>query len=74
MILKATIDRFEGDKAVLKTKDNETILWPKTKLTDNLKEGSSVIIVLTDDQKEEDSNKQLAKDILNEILNVEKDK
>jgi len=72
MIIKAIIDRFEEEKAILKTEDNKNIFWPKEKLAGNLKEGSSVIIVITDDKKDEESNKKLAKDILNEILNVEK--
>jgi len=71
MIIKATIDRFEEEKAILKTEDNENIIWPKNKIANNLKEGSSVMIMITDDKKDEESNKKLAKDILNEILNVE---
>ena len=70
MIVKITIDRFEGDKAVIKTDDNETIIWPQNKLPKNLSEGSALLFIITGDKGEEESNKQLAKDILNEILDT----
>jgi protoporphyrinogen oxidase len=70
MIVKLTIDRFEGDKAVLKTEDNDAIIWPQNKLPNNLNEGSALLFVITGDRDEEKSSKQLAKDILNEILNT----
>jgi hypothetical protein len=70
MIIKFIIDRFEGDKAVLKTEDNDTIIWPQNKLPNNLNEGSALLFVITSDKDEEKSSKQLAKDILNEILDT----
>ena len=42
MNINLTIDRFENEKAVLKTKDNESIIWPKNKLPENLKEGDVI--------------------------------
>jgi hypothetical protein len=69
---KVTIDRFEGDKAVLKTEDNQTIVWPKNKLPQDVKESSVLNIVLSLDSHVEDTDKKLAKDILNEILNSDK--
>ena len=68
MIISLTIDRFENGKAVLKTNDNETIIWPKNKLPDNLKEGSVLNFTIADDKYKEEDKKKLAKDILNEIL------
>ena len=73
MILKLIVDRFEGDKGVLKTEDNQTIVWPKNKLPINSKEGEVLLFVITNSKEEEKSSKQLAKDILNEILDVEDD-
>ena len=66
MILKLVIDRFEGEKAVLKTEDNETVVWPKNKLPENLSEGGTVMFVISGGGGE--SGRKLAKDILNEIL------
>ena len=74
MLIKLTIDRFEEDKAVLKTEENETVIWPKNKLPKNLKEGAKMLFFITDNKEEEKFSKQLAKDILNEILDTGENK
>lgn len=66
-----TIDRFEGDKAVLKTEDNNTIVWPKDKLPNQAKEGEVLTFTITNDIEAEKDKKELAKNILNEILDTE---
>jgi ABC-type uncharacterized transport system YnjBCD ATPase subunit len=71
MIMKLTIDRFEGDQAVLKTEDNATIIWPKEKLPKNANAGSVLLFAVTNDVKGEEDSKKLAKDILNEILTTD---
>ena len=70
MILKVTIDRFENEKAVLKTEDKQTIIWPKDKLPENIHEGGVLKIAISSDQATESVDKELAKGILNEILNT----
>lgn len=69
MDIELTIDRFEGDKAVLKTNDGDTIIWPKEKLPENIHEGSVLAMSIHTLAEKENENKQQAKDILNEILN-----
>ena len=66
--LEVTVDRFENEKAVLKTADNNTILWPKENLPENIKEGTVLNISVKTETEKELEKKQLAKDILNEIL------
>lgn len=66
-----TIDRFENEKAVLKTEDGATMIWPKNKLPANLKEGAVIIFTIFSEPELEKNKKKLAKDILNEILDVE---
>lgn len=70
MLIKLTIDRFEGDKAVLKTNDGLTVLWPKNKLPENSKEGSLINFTINKDLETEDEKRILAKNILNEILDI----
>ena len=70
MKIKLTIDRFEEDKAVLKTDNNQTIVWPKNKLPENVKEGSVLAFKILTDEDSEKNQRNQAKDILNEILNV----
>ena len=69
MYINLTIDRFEEDKAVLKTENNETIIWPKDKLPAEAREGSVLQFEIKADKAAAADKKQLAKDILNEILN-----
>lgn len=70
MNYKLTIDRLEGDKAVLKTEDGQSIIWPKNTLPKDAREGMVLSFNITDDEKEEKNDRQLAKDILNEILDT----
>lgn len=72
MTIKLTIDRFENNKAILKTDDGETIIWPKSKLLENSHEGMVLMFHITGDAEAEENKKQLAKDILNEILDTGK--
>lgn len=67
---EVTIDRVEGDKAVLKLEDNETIIWPKKDLPEGAKEGAVFFITIKNIKEKENNNKKLAKDILNEILDT----
>lgn len=71
MMIKLTIDRFESDQAVLKTEDNTAIIWPKEKLPKNINAGSVLLFTITNDAKDEEDSKKLAKDILNEILKTD---
>lgn len=71
MKFEFTVDRFEDNKAVLRSEYNETVIWPKEKLPTNIKEGSIVAFMISDGSEIKDEKTNLAKDILNEILNVE---
>jgi hypothetical protein len=65
------IDRFEEDLAVLLTNDKQIINWPKNLLPPDAKEGSVINFSLLLDGKKTDDKKDLAKQILNEILGGE---
>ena len=68
MNITVTIDRFEGDKAVLITQDKQAINWPKDRLPQKAREGTVLEINIVDTANKTKENKQLAKNILNEIL------
>jgi len=70
MTIKLTIDRFENDKAILKTEDRSTIIWPKDQLPQDSHEGMVLIFNIINDAQGEKDKKQLAKEILNEILDT----
>lgn len=70
--IKGIIDRIEGQKAVLSLDDGQKLIWPMEKLPANSAEGSVIKLILTDGGlTEEAARNLLAKDILNEILDVE---
>ena len=71
MKLQVIIDRFEGDKAVLVTDDNNTIVWPKEKLPKEAREGSNLVINILSSKEAQKNNSEQAKAILNEILDTE---
>ena len=70
MIFKLTIDRFEGERAILNSDDGDTVIWPKTKLPAEAKEGSVVEFRIKDDKLAEAEKREMAKKILNEILDA----
>lgn len=69
--LAGTIDRFENDKAVIVLNDGQQLIWPKAKLADDITAGMSINLCLSEDESGTKENKQLAKDVLNEILQSE---
>ncbi len=66
MKMKLTIDRIEGEKAILKDDDGQTIIWPTEKLPEGGTEGTVLTFLIT---KGDSKNNELAKDIINEIIN-----
>ncbi|KKQ60440.1 MAG: hypothetical protein US81_C0021G0009 [Parcubacteria group bacterium GW2011_GWE2_38_18] len=63
------IDRIEGEMAVLKA-EGFTINWPINKLPKEVREGQALNFQIATKEEAEMKNKKLAKDLLNEILNV----
>jgi len=68
MNIELIIDRFEGEFAILKTKDNQTINWPKNKLPKDTKEQTKLNFHISQNSSQVNTNEN-AKTILNEILN-----
>jgi len=67
MNIKLIIERIENGQAVLKTEDGQNIIWPVNKLPEPISEGAILNISINN---KEQKNNQLAKDILNEILDT----
>lgn len=70
MMIKLTIDRFEEDQAVLKTDGGKDVIWPKDSLPAECREGSVLEFQIKDDKSAEEEKRGIAKQILNEILDV----
>lgn len=71
--IEGIIDRIEGDKAIISIKDGQTIHWPIEKLPKNSLEGNNIKIFIAQQEiSDEEERNLLAKNILNEILDVEK--
>jgi len=69
--LNGTIDRFEENQAIIKLENGTTLLWPKEKIPDNLKEGELIKLLMQSDKTETNKQEETAKNILNEILQNE---
>lgn len=72
--IKGIIDRIEGQKAILSLDDGQKLNWPIEKLPPDCVEGSIVILNLNTGENsgnEDDEKNLMAKNILNEILNIE---
>ncbi|MDO8507915.1 MAG: DUF3006 domain-containing protein [bacterium] len=67
---KATVDRFEGDFAVV-IADSISIDIPKGILPEDAKEGDVIYIRVTNDEEETKSQGELARSLLNEVLKEE---
>jgi len=68
--LKTTIDRFEGDYAVL-SYGSGTIEWPKDKLPSGAAEGDVIVLTAQKDADATKSREELARTVINEILKKE---
>ncbi|HLD27818.1 MAG TPA: DUF3006 domain-containing protein [Patescibacteria group bacterium] len=68
--LTGTLDRFEEKLAVIKTLDGGEIFWPIKNLPDEVKAGDSLTLTLETDREQTSGKAELAKSMLNEILNT----
>ena len=66
-----TIDRFEDDNAVLKFENGRSISWPLTNLPENIKESEIINFKITTNKEKKETDRSIAKSILNEILNTD---
>ena len=69
--LNGTIDRLEGNQAVLKIENGATLLWPTEKLPNGFVEGQAIKLSLLTDSDVTEDKEIIAKNILNEILQSE---
>ena len=67
----AVVDRIEGNKAVLKLDDGQSLFWSMDNWPVEASEGTVVKLVLMTDKDEEAEREKMAKAVLNEILKVE---
>ena len=70
--VKAVIDRFENDLAVIKI-DGAEVLWPKDELPKSFHEGEAIVFQILADHEADKDREQRAKDLLNELLRNEEE-
>lgn len=70
--LQATVDRFEGEQAVLRTDDGQTVLFPKSQLATDIVEGSVITLVAQNDAALTEDRRTSAHTLLNEIFGSDK--
>jgi len=70
LIIKGVLDRFEDKLAVIKSQDNTEIFWPIKNLPEEISAGSSIRLTLSTNKDDEQDRKDLAKSMINDILNA----
>jgi len=68
MKINLTVDRFEGDKVVLLSESGKNVIWLKKDLPENTKESDVLVFEVSTEVEAKKQKENLAKDILNEIL------
>ncbi len=67
----ATFDRVEGEFAVLRFDNGQTMNWPKNELPAGVSEGDVLKVVLLNKEDEEEEREAMAKAVLNELLKTD---
>ncbi len=72
MKLELTVDRIEGERVVLIDQEQNIFVWPKKVLGEGIYEGQLLVVELRDPRQKETKESQIsAKEILNEVLNLD---
>jgi hypothetical protein len=70
MQIRAVVDRFEGEKAVLLVGDDEIpAIWPRQFLPDGIRETAIINIQITVDEAATKAAQEAADDLLKSIVN-----
>jgi hypothetical protein len=70
MEIKLSVKELNDKEAILKFEDGQIVSWPTTRLPKEIKPGEILTFVIRDGGSDKEPE-QLAKDLLNEILNIE---
>lgn len=65
------VENIDGNKVILLTQDNQRIIWPKDKLVKDIKPGHIINFNVLSQEELASSQKDLAKEILEEIFSPE---
>lgn len=67
--LKVTVKKFEGKFAVLETSERLCFSWPIKDLPDDVEVGTRIRLIAATSRTDEQEREQLAKAVLNAIIN-----
>jgi predicted DNA-binding antitoxin AbrB/MazE fold protein len=67
--MKGTIDRFEGEKAVIRV-NSEDVIVPK-KYLDGFSEGQVVSMVIRNEEEDTEESKEVAKALVSDLFKEE---
>jgi hypothetical protein len=71
MHYQLTLSRFEQDQALLTDKNGRSFIWPADQLPADSQIGTVLTCLLLNPSQPDDSDRLLAKDILNELLKID---
>lgn len=68
---KFKVTSIDNEKAILENIHGKNLAWPVEELPQHTKEGDTILLTMNKNPETEEEKKLLAKNILNEILNIE---
>lgn len=71
MQLELSVDRIEGERVVLIDQEQNIFVWPKNKVPAPVHEGQILLLEIKDGADKTKDSPASAKDILNEVLNLD---
>ena len=71
MEIKAVVEKFEDETALLKTNNGSLVRWPKDKLPPNCQLGKVIVFDINEEENYRNKKTKEAKEILNEILDID---
>ncbi len=75
MRIRAVLDRYEGEKAVLLVGDDEaSVAWPRALLPDGAKEGDVLWVALSVDEQATREAREEAEELLRQLLDANRNR
>ncbi len=71
MELSLELIGFHGDGLILRDSSGRDILWPQDSFPEGIKVGDRVNFLLSAASLDEEKRRQAAKDVLNELINID---
>lgn len=73
IVLRGTVDRYEGDYAIIVLDEGGEVLWPKARLAEGARPGAIVVLAMAADRRETARREQEVRHLLRDIFGAAPD-